>query len=65
LQEILVVVLSGYDEMQDVSHAYQLGADTFLVKPGRTEEILELTRHFPDYWEFARTPENGPKPVLA
>jgi CheY-like chemotaxis protein len=60
LQEILIIVLSGYDEMQQMSRAYELGADTFLVKPGRPEELLELIKHFPAPWEFG-TPENGPK----
>jgi CheY-like chemotaxis protein len=38
----VVIMLSGLTEIKAVNDAYQLGARTFLVKPLRTEDVLEL-----------------------
>jgi DNA-binding response OmpR family regulator len=39
---IPVVVLSGWGELADVKHAYELGAKTFFVKPLLAEDIEQI-----------------------
>jgi CheY-like chemotaxis protein len=56
--DILVVVLSGFDGIHDVARAYMLGADTFLIKPFRREDIENLATHFPNYLVFSEE-KNG------
>jgi DNA-binding response OmpR family regulator len=43
-----VVVLSSSDDERDVSRAYELGASTYLVKPG---EMAELVKALETYWQ--------------
>lgn len=54
--EILVVVLTGDQETHKISHAYELGADSFLTKPCRVEDAQNLIRHFTGYWELRDAP---------
>lgn len=49
---VLVVVLSGAGDTQAFNRAYQLGADTFVVKPFRREDIESLVKHHEEYWQF-------------
>lgn len=49
LQNILMVVLSGYHDMVSVNRAYSLGARTFLIKPFKVEDILNLKQAFATY----------------
>ena len=50
LANMLIVVLSGYDNPGDVSRAYQLGAHTFLTKPMQPEDVARLRKTFYKYW---------------
>jgi DNA-binding response OmpR family regulator len=52
-QGMLVIVMSGIDNVADVQCAYDLGADTFLSKPFTPTGMLHLIQTFPGYW--ART----------
>ena len=47
---LLIVVLSRLDEIKNINRAYQLGATSFLTKPGNPSELEELIRSFRDYW---------------
>jgi CheY-like chemotaxis protein len=47
----LIVVLSQFGQTKEVTKAYAMGAHTFLNKPLRPEDIVNLTRHFGGYWE--------------
>jgi CheY-like chemotaxis protein len=49
-RSILVVVLSGYNQLQLVNRAYSLGAHSFLVKPCSVRELENLISAFPDFW---------------
>ncbi|MEY2465898.1 MAG: hypothetical protein QOD03_419 [Verrucomicrobiota bacterium] len=46
LKNMLVVVLSGHNDLKDVKHAYTLGAHTFLVKPFKLEDMANLAASF-------------------
>ena len=50
LANMLIVVLSGYDNPADVSRAYQLGAHTFLTKPIKPEDVDRLRKAFYRFW---------------
>jgi len=53
LPRFLIVVLSGLNGLRDVARAYGLGAHTFLAKPCREDDLINLIRAFPDHWEIS------------
>jgi CheY-like chemotaxis protein len=50
LSALRVVVLTSSDEMRDVNRAYQLGANSFLVKPVDFPRFVEVTLALKGYW---------------
>jgi CheY-like chemotaxis protein len=50
LNQFLIVVLSAYDGIREVTHAYSLGAKSFLVKPCNRDDMKNLLKSFPEYW---------------
>jgi len=54
---LLVVVLTSSNLQSDVDKAYELGANSYLVKPVGFEEMANLIQRFEMYWtEINRTP---------
>jgi two-component system, response regulator len=47
---LLVVILTAADELPTIRRAYALGADSFIVKPPRPEDLLNLARGFCFHW---------------
>jgi CheY-like chemotaxis protein len=45
-----VIVLTSSNAIQDVNRAYQLGANSFLVKPTDFEDLVTLTQALRGYW---------------
>ena len=45
-----IVVLSSSDDPRDINHAYELGANSYLTKPGSTGDFHALAAAFRDYW---------------
>ena len=45
-----VVVLTTSQEIRDVNQAYQLGANSFLVKPTDLHDFVAMTRALAGYW---------------
>ena len=45
-----VVMLSSSDLMRDVNTAYQLGANSFLIKPIDFERFVEISEALSGYW---------------
>lgn len=57
---LLIIVLSRLDEIKNINRAYQLGANSFLTKPGDPAELEDLIRSFHDYWLIRnKRPENS------
>jgi CheY-like chemotaxis protein len=55
---IRVVVLSSSESIQDVNLAYNLGANSFLVKPTDFNGFVELSGFISEYWfVLSRTPQ--------
>lgn len=50
LSLLRVVVLTSSDSMRDVNHAYQLGANSFLVKPVDFDRFVEISQALSGYW---------------
>jgi CheY-like chemotaxis protein len=52
LATMRVVVLTSSDLMRDVNLAYQLGANSFLVKPIDFERFVEISQALNGYWTW-------------
>ncbi len=50
MRVLRVVVLTSSDEMRDINLAYQLGANSFLVKPADFERFVEISQALNGYW---------------
>jgi len=56
-QRLLIVVLTSSNQQSDVDKAYELGANSYLIKPVGFEEMSNLIQRFEIYWtEINRTP---------
>ena len=61
LRRLPLIVLSSSKESVDVNRAYAAGANCYLVKPLRFEDLLELMRKFRAFWlESAHLPGGFP-----
>ncbi len=58
LASLRILVLTSSDAIRDVNEAYQLGANSFLVKPLDFQDFTHLSRLIADFWfKASRTPE--------
>jgi CheY-like chemotaxis protein len=64
LKALRVVVLTSSDRIQDVNLAYQLGANSFLVKPVDFERFVEISQALKGYWLWlSKAPEVSRPPL--
>lgn len=55
--ELPVIVLTSSNQESDIHRAYLLGANGYLIKPGRPDELLLMVKGISDYWlAHNRTP---------
>lgn len=60
LRRLPVIVLTSSREPADVQRAYDLGANSYLVKPGPFDALLEMLRGLNLYWLIlSEKPELG------
>lgn len=45
-----IIVLTSSEEVRDISKAYELGANSFLVKPIEFDKLTLLMRRLSDFW---------------
>jgi CheY-like chemotaxis protein len=58
LKRLQVVVLTSSEDIRDVNRAYDLGANSFLVKPMNMQDFMRLTEAVHGYWLWlTRAPE--------
>jgi CheY-like chemotaxis protein len=50
LRRMLVVMLTSSNQPTDVNRAYDLGANSYLVKPSALEQLINMLRQFSIYW---------------
>lgn len=56
-KRLLIVVLTSSNLQEDVDKAYELGANSYLVKPVEFDEMVHMIQRFEAYWtEINRTP---------
>jgi CheY-like chemotaxis protein len=51
LKDLLVIVLTGSERTTTIHDAYQCGANSFLRKPCKAEDLRTLTVNFPGAWQ--------------
>ena len=57
---VIVVVLTASDHVPDVTKARDLGANSYLVKPGTFEELVQMVKRIKGRWLLVeRTPEDA------
>jgi CheY-like chemotaxis protein len=59
LKGMLVVVLSGHGELENVREAYRMGARSFLTKPCTLVDVLNLVKAYPTFWELRPSQSRG------
>jgi CheY-like chemotaxis protein len=67
-KRLLVVVLTSSNLQADVDRAYDLGANSYLVKPVEFSQMVNMIQRFEAYWtEINRfpSPASASKPPLA
>jgi CheY-like chemotaxis protein len=60
LKDLPVVVLSGSEYLRDVNRAYELGANSFLVKPSDFVKFTAAIKETVDFWLGACKPPASP-----
>jgi len=50
LKRLLVTVLTSSDSRLDINRAYDLGANSYLVKPFGNDHLVDLVEHLQTYW---------------
>ena len=50
LKRLLVTILTSSDQPNDINRAYDLGANSYLVKPHGSNDLAELVRRMQRYW---------------
>jgi len=63
LDSVVVVVISGSKEDADIKRAYALGANSYLVKPTKFEDLVKMMETLKDY--CSRRHRNGPPKSIA
>lgn len=56
---LLKIVLTGHVDRRLIDRAYGLGANSFLHKPTRSADLLNLVSFFPEYWLLAGQPKSA------
>jgi CheY-like chemotaxis protein len=60
LDGLVVVVLTSSNEASDLSRCYELGANSYVVKPPSPSQLLDLAKAFRWYWlEYNRFEATG------
>ncbi|MDB6017399.1 MAG: two-component system response regulator [Pedosphaera sp.] len=50
LKRLPVVMLTSSNQLSDINAAYDLGANSYLVKPGDLSDLVELIKSLHHYW---------------
>jgi len=59
LRRIPIVILTTSKAEEDILRSYDLGANSFIVKPVTFDKLVEIVRQLTDYWfQIVRLPDN-------
>ena len=56
VQRVPVAIMTSSDHDPDISRAYELGADSYLIKPPDAEALLALVQRLNAYWLILNEP---------
>jgi CheY-like chemotaxis protein len=66
LCRVPIVVFTSSEQPGDVNRAYELGANSYLVKPPALTDLQRIARHLGDYWlQINLCPDIEPERVRA
>jgi CheY-like chemotaxis protein len=58
-QSLPIIVLTSSNHEADIQRAYQLGANSYLIKPVGFDALVAVVRTIQDYWiQFTEPPSN-------
>ena len=58
LSNLRVIVLTASSDMQDINRAYDLGANSYLVKPHAIDDLMRVVERLEKYWlEANKSPD--------
>jgi CheY-like chemotaxis protein len=57
LDRLAVAIMTASDHDPDISRAYELGADSYLIKPPDAEALLALVQRLRAYWLILNEPQ--------
>ena len=60
LKRLPVVMLTSSNQPEEINSAYDLGANSYLVKPGSMDDFVQLAKAVEAYWVQTNT---GPGPL--
>jgi DNA-binding response OmpR family regulator len=58
-KQLPIVVLTVSEELRDVNRAYQMGANSFLIKPPTVKDLRETLDLVESYWLGLNVPPSG------
>jgi CheY-like chemotaxis protein len=62
LKRLLIIVLTSSGERKDVNQAYDLGANSYVVKPSSLKQMGDVVEKLHSYWlEINQVPDCGGK----
>ena len=56
LRVIPTIMMSASKEDKDVARAYELGANTYMVKPADSDTLAQMVKLIRDYWAMSTKP---------
>ncbi|MFB0551844.1 MAG: response regulator [Phycisphaerae bacterium] len=59
LKQIIVVILSGSDDEEDIAGSFRLGATGYIVKPSDYKKLVEMIRTIHAYWTLSELPRES------
>ncbi|MBL7184811.1 MAG: response regulator [Phycisphaerae bacterium] len=59
LKQIIVVILSGSDDEEDIAESFRLGVAGYIVKPPDYEKLVEMIRTIHTYWSLSELPRES------
>jgi len=59
LKQIIVIILSGSDDEEDIADSFRLGAAGYIVKPSDYNKLVEMLRTIHAYWTLSELPRES------
>lgn len=59
LKHVIVIVLSGSGDKQDVVECFKLGAAGYMVKPSNHKRFIEIISTIHKYWTLSELPQES------